>query len=59
MEIDIAQGHEDKCGFIEYMVAPLSRTGVSEVAVTEDIHPYLVVAEYMDSQFLQLELVFL
>jgi hypothetical protein len=59
VEIDVAKGHEDKCGFIEFMIAPLSQMGVSEIAVIEYMHPYLVVAEHMDAQFLQLELVFL
>jgi hypothetical protein len=59
MEVDVAKGHEDECGFIEYIVAPLSQLGVSEIAVIEYIHLYLVVAEHMYAEFLQLEVVFL
>lgn len=59
MEVDVAKGHENKRGFIEYMVPPLSQMGVSEIAVIEDIHLYLVVAEHMDAEFLQFEVVFL
>jgi len=59
MEVDVAEGHEDKCGFLEYMIALPSQMGVSKIAVSEDIHLYLVVAEHMDAEFLQLEAVVL
>lgn len=59
MEVDVAKGHKDKRGFIEYMVPPLNQTSVSEIAVIEDIHLYFVVAEHMDAELLQLEVVFL
>jgi hypothetical protein len=59
MEIDIAKGHEDYCGFLEFMITLLGGTGVSEFSVTGDIHPYSMVAEHMDAQFLQFDLVFL
>ena len=59
MEIDVAKGHEDKCRFIEYMIARLSQIGVSKVAIIEYLRSYLVAAEYTDAEVLQLELVFL
>ena len=61
MEIYVAKGHEDKCWFIEYMIARLSQIGVSEIAIIEDIRSYLVLvaAEHTDTEVLQLELVFL
>lgn len=59
MEIDVAKGHEDKRGFIEYVIARLSQIGVSETAIIEDTRSYLVAAEHTDPEVLQLELVFL